>query len=494
MQWMDKQSGVFLFFASWSEELYTNFWYDKLPLYMDAFSCYFLVSLSKTIYMKPLKFSSFCKLFFCLLLVSCFSVSFAQVGKYFNLNGTTCKNSKVFIDHRIQQYCGTEFTVDWSGTCKEGFAHGNGTLIITSKKPDRSFTMTYEGTLSKGKKEGKGVLKLSLHSSPDYFWMAPYSYYSGSFKNDEFDGYGEFRSDYPYPIEPADFGKGVSMERLGLDLLIWRSDLFFYEYKGNFINGKIADTENGTGKSKKWKLVGKRAEYTGAVKKGIPNGKGFAGELDVTNYPPIRANGYERISYTGFFVDGQLNGLGKQVGGYFEYEGEFVNGIREGNGKMTHYEVNFSNLTRQLSSIIEGPFKNGNANGFCTVYFQNSAAFKYTGPMKEGNLEGTGEIEYLDGSKLRGNFKKGVMEGEGAIVFANGDKFNGIYSNDKPIKGTLHYYNGSKYEGGMGIREEKNKITGKPVQVYIRQGSGTRTDKDGRKYNVTCDNDNCTEQ
>ncbi len=439
------------------------------------------------------------KTIFFLLILTESLITFSQTGKYFTATGEKCKGSKVYIDQRIQQYAGSAITIEWTGACKDGFASGNGLLTIALKAYGYSFTMTYNGHLVKGKKEGTGLLNLFLYGTP----MPPYYTYSGSFKNDEFDGYGEFKADYPYPVDPDDVGKGFSMESLHLEMAIWRSDLFFYEYKGNFINGKIADTENGTGKTKKWNWVGKRAEYTGAVKNGIPNGKGFAGELDVTNFPPIRPNGQGRTTYTGNFVNGLLNGMGKEEGIYFEYEGEFVNGIREGKGKMTHFkwfdyfdlEAKKKNINPglQLSSIIEASFKNGAADGFCTIYFQNSAAYKYTGPMKEGVLEGTGEIEYLDGAKLRGNFRNNKMEGEGSIIFANGDKFSGIYSDDKPVSGKFYYADGEKYEGGMTSREEKDASTQKLTEIYYRHGTGKITKKDGSSYNVKCEYGNCKE-
>lgn len=412
--------------------------------------------------------------------------AFSQTSKYFAASGAKCKSSKVFIDYRIQQYCGTEFTVDWSGNCKDGFADGNGTLTIILKKANYSFNMIYEGILVKGKKEGRGVLKLYLY----YPGMAPFYYYNGSFKNDEFDGYGEFRSDYPYPIDPADFGKGISMESMNLDLPIWRSDLFFYEFKGNFVAGKIGDTENATGKTKKMSWVGKLTEYTGIVKNGKPNGRGTATDASIM----ALMMGQRRSSASGNFVNGRLEGYGREVMSWSEYEGEFVNGLWEGKGKLTFYEDSYNSKNiGNISSVMEANFKQGLADGFCTIYYQNTAAYRYTGPIKDGNLEGTGEIEFLDGSKLRGNFRNGKMEGEGAITFANGDKFSGMYADGKPVKGTLYYYSGSKYVGAMSVREEKDKITGKPVQVYIRQGKGTMTDKDGRTYTVNCENNTCTE-
>lgn len=417
----------------------------------------------------------------------------SQPGKYFTASGEKCKNTKVYIDGRVQQYCGSVFTIEWTGACQDGYASGQGQLTINSKVPDRSFTMTYSGTLNKGKKEGKGTLNLFLF----YASFAPYYTYTGSFRNDEFDGYGEFKADYPYPVDPEDFGKGISMESLGLELAIWRSDLFFYEYKGNFFNGKIADTENGTGKTKRMRNVAKAVRYTGAIKNGRPNGKGTASEETVQIYP----NEQSYLSKSGNFVNGVINGYGKETGRYFEYEGEFVNGSRQGKGKMTHYEYvgaieaarDNKKPGRQVLDIIDGDFKEGSANGFCTIYFQNAAAYKYTGPMVNGQMEGTGEIEFLNGSKLRGNFLDGAAEGNGVWIFNDGTRFEGTFKNNKATAGKLSYKDGSEYEGPVSSREETDKYTHEKISIIIRQGRGTMTDKDGRKKNVVCENDNCTE-
>lgn len=419
----------------------------------------------------------------------------SQTGKYFTVSGEKCKNFKVFIDYRIQQYCGTAFTINWSADCRDGYAHGVGKLTIKSEKKDRSFTMVYEGMLVKGKKEGKGVqvLYLSDYQIGDqliYPAFAPFYVYKGAFKNDEFDGYGHFRSDYPYPVAPEDIGKGISMESLALESPIWRSELFFYEFEGNFTAGKIADTEKAIGKTKKMRWLGDLIEYKGQVKNGKPNGRGIATDATII----ALMMGQRRSSASGNFVNGRLEGYGREVRSWSEYEGEFVNGLWEGKGKLMFYEDSYSsNNLGKISSVMEANFKSGVADGFCTIFYQNSAAYKYTGPVKNGYLEGTGEIEFLDGSRLRGNFRNGKMEGDGAITFANGDKFSGIYADDKPVRGTLYYLNGSKYEGSMSVRQEKDKITGKPIQIYIRQGRGTMTDRDGKTYAVNCDNNNCTE-
>jgi hypothetical protein len=434
-------------------------------------------------------------LLLCSLTLFAGTILHSQTGKYFIAVGEKCKTAKVFIDGRILDYCGNDITVSWTGGCSETFADGSGKLTVISKVPNRVFTLEYEGVLKKGKKQGNGTLQF-FQSYPAF---NPAYSYRGSFKNDEFDGYGEFSSHVAYPPAQGDIENGTDISvTYRLDKAAWRTDLFFYEYKGYFANGKIADSEKGSGKTKRLKWLADEVEYTGSVKNGRPNGPGKAVEATIVSLP----NAQSYLSVSGNFANGMVNGYGKETGRYFEYEGEFVNSTRQGKGKMTIYGFNSwfdaqKDKTlkegRYISYILDGNFTNGYADGFFTIYYQNSAAYKYTGPIKNGALEGTGEIEYLDGSKLRGSFRNGQMEGDGAVIFANGAKFTGIYANGKPVKGTYYFGDGSKYEGEMAVREEKDKITGKPTNTYVRQGSGVMTDKDGRRYNVSCNNGDCTE-
>ncbi|NOT49815.1 MAG: hypothetical protein HOP10_00885 [Chitinophagaceae bacterium] len=443
------------------------------------------------------------KILLCCLFIGIMNSIYTQTGKYFTAESSKCKVVKVFIDSRVQQFADNGIRITWDGDCSNGFASGKGTLyVFCDTKSDGKFGILYEGTLAAGKKSGYGWLVVfdplngqAINEQIPFFSFLYRYEYKGSFKNDEFDGYGEFTTNYPYPL-PASASESdiAANQRLRLYMPFWRTDIYFSEYKGNFVNGKIADTGNGTGITSRMKWFANTVRYTGAIKKGIPNGNGRIDEANVFPLP----NEQSFLAASGNFVNGVLNGYGKETGRYFEYEGEFLNGVREGKGKLTFYEWSadkpngYLNYSRKLSSIVEGDFKNGNANGFCTIYYQNSAAYKYTGPMKNGDREGTGEVEFLDGSKFRGNFRSGVRVGSGSRQFADGSRFSGEYMNDKPVNGTMYYKDGAKYEGGFTSVEEVDR-SGKKINMYKRHGSGTMTEKDGRRYNVNCNNDNCTE-
>ncbi len=71
---------------------------------------------------------------------------------------------------------------EWSGDCLDGFAHGQGELIVFDG--NRKY-FRFEGTLTKGKSEGPGKLFFYLDGDT----------YEGTFKNHQLHGYGHFYND-----------------------------------------------------------------------------------------------------------------------------------------------------------------------------------------------------------------------------------------------------------------------------------------------------------
>lgn len=409
---------------------------------------------------------------------------------------------KVYVQQALLDYGGVTPLLTWTGTAdRQQFATGEGILRIQwEKREGLRLMLIYKGSLLAGKMQGQGELSvyLTMDTLLYDFLGLPYYTYKGGFRNGEFNGYGDFISAVPSRAAGSESVQGISAYHADrLNHRVWKQDLYFYEFKGSFSNGKIADTENGTGKTYRMFWMNSGMEYTGPVRNGMPNGRGSAHEVTRVILP-VHLTYY---SVTGNFTNGVLQGRGRQTGRNFEYEGEFRNGVREGRGKMSFfgyhgfldvYKDKSLQEGRYLSAVLEGDFFNGTASGPCTIHFYHSAAFKYTGQVKQGLLEGTGEIEFLDGSRLRGRFSNGILAGEGVMFFANGDRFSGIFNNSKPVKGTVYYVSGGSYEGEMSVREGKDKITGKPVQLYIRQGRGFITRNDGTRFEVSCADDNCT--
>ncbi len=118
------------------------------------------------------------------------------------------------------------------------------------------------------------------------------------------------------------------------------------------------------------------------------------------------------ITWDGDCKDGKANGFGKAIKyqkGEYEstFEGNYVNGIREGNGKFKHI----------TGSTLECPFINGQGIGHGT----------YT---------------YDDGNKYEGDILNYRAHGTGIFYYANGSKFEGFFVSDNPYTGKFTNYDG----------------------------------------------------
>ncbi|MGQ0579912.1 MAG: hypothetical protein ACT4PQ_13535 [Betaproteobacteria bacterium] len=93
-------------------------------------------------------------------------------------------------------------TIEWSGTCKNGFADGDGVLkwFVNGTPSDR-----YDGTLRQGWAEGNGTLlreagryvgewKRSLQDGKGRYDAADGSWYEGEWQDGQPHGYGQYQA------------------------------------------------------------------------------------------------------------------------------------------------------------------------------------------------------------------------------------------------------------------------------------------------------------
>ena len=108
-----------------------------------------------------------------------------------------------------------------------------------------------------------------------------------------------------------------------------------------------------------------------------------------------------KLIFEGYYLNGKRNGEGKEYDyeGRLKFEGEYLNGERNGKGK----EYNFTG-----EILYEGEYKNGLRNGKGTEY-HFTGGIRYEDEYKNGKRNGKGR-EYLD-NKL-------IYEGE----YFNGKK------------------------------------------------------------------------
>ena len=347
-----------------------------------------------------------------------------------------------------------------SGKYKEVGENGIGKLYRLDDNK-----LIFEGEYKHGKKNGKGK----------EFYELGYVKFEGEYINGEkIKGKGYNTSGKV--IMEIDDGKGKEYYNNGK-----------IQFEGEYKNGK------------RWN--GKGYDYNGNETFEIKDGKGWGNEY---NY-------YGNLIYKGGFLYGKKYGKGTLYwNNIIEYEGEFINDLKNGQGK--EYDV-FNN--RQL--IYEGNYLNGKWNGNGKKY-NEKGILVYEGGFMKGKRNGEGkeydevsgelifEGEYLNDMKYKGKeYKKGELRFEGEYL--NGCRYNGKgketdinaqkilvfefegeYINGKLVGKAKKYYDNQKikfegeYKDGVGKEYYDNgKICYEGEYLSgQRHGKGKEYDKNGK--------------
>ena len=155
-----------------------------------------------------------------------------------------------------------------------------------------------------------------------------------------------------------------------------------------------------------------------------------------------------KLIYEGEFLNGKRNGKGKE---YYDdtdsiYEGEFLNGEKNGKGKEYFNEGNL---------IFEGEYLNNkrwNGNGYYTdnkiiyilkngngsvIELNSNGTLKFVGEYLNGEKNGIGKEYNKDGKLIfEGKYVKDKKNGEGIEYgFYGNVEFKGEYKNDKKWNG-----------------------------------------------------------
>mgnify|MGYP000879381992 FL=1 len=170
----------------------------------------------------------------------------------------------------------------------------------------------------------------------------------------------------------------------------------------------------------------------------------------------------EDMVYEGRVKNGSKHGVGRLVSfgdDPFIYEGEFVENVFNGTGRITYdngtiYYGMFldgkrhgaGRLTLPGGTKYEGYWENDRKNG---KGLQNwSDGRSYVGDWVNGKIEGVGEYNWPDGSKYLGEWKQGKFEGPGEYLIANEGRYEGYFSRGKMEgRGRFYWDNGTTYEG-----------------------------------------------
>ncbi len=201
--------------------------------------------------------------------------------------------------------------------------------------------------------------------------------------------------------------------------------------------------------------------------------------------PGVREVTYSDGSvYRGAMRGIQLHGKGEYTSKAFTYQGEFKDGLKQGEGKYEwdsglRYEGEFDAdrpngkgkfrfpngdtyegdvkagvvagrgvYVTKGGDRIEGSFADGRANG--PGIYRFASGDRYEGEMVAGEPRGKGRYFTKSGDRIEGQFAGGRPQGNGTYFFANGDRYEGEMKDGALSgQGAYFYSSGQKYEGEL---------------------------------------------
>ena len=171
-------------------------------------------------------------------------------------------------------------------------------------------------------------------------------------------------------------------------------------------------------------IEGIKIDETGFFRRGKFFEYSIKGELRILEITEEGVKGILKLDsdvekYEGETLNGLYHGKGKLKTDFFVYEGEFKNGKKDGYGELT-----------SDNEIYKGEFKNNDYDGYGIIYYTNGS--KYEGEFKNKKVNGYGILEHVNGDKYEGQFKDDKFDGNGTLITSNGIKMKGKFKEGKP--------------------------------------------------------------
>jgi len=196
--------------------------------------------------------------------------------------------------------------------------------------------------------------------------------------------------------------------------------------------------------------------------------------------------------YRGAMRGASLQGHGEYISKSFRYEGEFSDGLKQGEGTYVwengdrytghfsadrpdgHGRYQFANgdtyegdvqlgvivgrgtYTTKGGDVFEGSFAAGKPNGVGVYRF--ASGDRYEGEMVQGKMQGKGLYYTKSGDRVQAPFVDGKPQGKGIYYFANGDRYEGdLEAGALTGQGAYFYAAGMKYEGEIRAGQPQGK-------------------------------------
>eukprot|EP01032_Pedospumella_encystans_P018979 gene18979-21589_t len=125
--------------------------------------------------------------------------------------------------------------------------------------------------------------------------------------------------------------------------------------------------------------------------------------------------------YDGQVKDGKKNGVGKFIHENYSYEGQWLNDVREGKGRLTYSD----------GRVYDGQFKEGKKHGLGKSIAVNGTVYEgnwgtiYHGEWVDDLKHGKGVATYADGSTFVGKFAQGYRLPGGKFTRTDGTVVEG---------------------------------------------------------------------
>lgn len=144
--------------------------------------------------------------------------------------------------------------------------------------------------------------------------------------------------------------------------------------------------------------------------------------------------------------------------------------------RLTFLAILFAGHSNNLSAqCISGNCQNGAGS------YRYAANSKYTGQFLNGLREGNGKITLTNGNAYDGQFSRNRMQGEGTMVYSNGDKYIGTWQNDQMHgRGKYYFKTKERYEGDF----KNGEFEGQGTMYYPDGAYYSGGWKDNRKHGV----------
>lgn len=203
------------------------------------------------------------------------------------------------------------------------------------------------------------------------------------------------------------------------------------KYEGNFNKGKL-------------KGLGRYIDEEGTCYEGIFEENRLVSKAKIIN---INEKG-KKVVYFGEVKNFKKNGKGKETCDEYKYEGEFVNNLRHGHGRIEFLDC---------GDIYEGKFTKGKITGKGLFIWSNNQQYK--GDFVDGIKHGKGKYKWPDGTEYDGEYNNGIREGFGKYKWKDGRIFEGTFKNGKPDGKGILTMNGKsidcEYIDGKPITKHK---------------------------------------